>query len=170
MIFLQGERLYLRPLEAEDAKGEYPGWLNDGQVCAGNSHHVYPYPRRKAVEYIQAIDGLTLAIALKDDEHIGNVSLAHVHPVHRSAEFSILLGKYHGKGYGKEAARLMFEHGFNALNLHRIWCGTFSTNIAMQCVADALGMRKEGVRTDAVWKDGQYLDVIEYGILRGEFK
>lgn len=169
MIFLQGERLYLRPLEETDADGEYPAWLNDRHVCAGNSHHVYPYPRRKAREYIRALDGLTLAVVTNEHEHIGNISLASIHPVSRSAEFAILLGSHHGKGYGYEAARLIVAHGFSALNLHRIWCGTFSTNKAMRALAAKLGMREEGVRRQAVWKDGVYVDVHEFGVLREEF-
>jgi RimJ/RimL family protein N-acetyltransferase len=51
------------------------------------------------------------------------------------------------------------------INLHRIYCGTSSENIGMQKLANKLGMIKEGQRKDALFKNGKYLDVIEYGII-----
>lgn len=174
--FLAGDRLYLRPLRETDVDGAYADWLNDERVCAGNSHHVYPYTRRQAQEYVgQASarrDELVLAIVVKEHQrHIGNIALSRIDSVYRSAEFAILLGDAAewGKGYGLEAGRLLVAHGFRALNLHRIGCGTFATNVGMQRLALALGMKQEGVRRSAAYKDGAYVDVIEYGLLRDEF-
>lgn len=174
--FLDGPRIYLRPLEENDADGPYLGWLNDEVVCAGNSHHAFPYPRRKALDYIQSSAmsdrDVVLAIVLKEnDRHIGNIALSSIHPLYRTAQFSILLGDRHewGKGYGLEAGRLMFHHGFLGLNLARIECGTFATNTGMRKLALALGMKEEGMRRRAAWKNGEYLDVVEFGILREEF-
>jgi len=175
--FLQGERLYLRPLAGSDAKGRYPEWLNDSAVCRGNSHHVYPYSESKALDYISQVnsadDALVLAVVLKQgDTHIGNVALQAIHWLYRSAEFAILLGEKEawGKGYGVEAGTLLLAHGFSAVNLNRIACATFSNNPGMRKLALALGMREEGIRRKAAFKSGEYLDVIEYGILRDEFR
>ncbi len=174
--FLQGARLYLAPLDDADLDGPYPAWLNDEQVCRGNSHHVYPYSRAQAAEYIRAgskaAGELVLAIRLNDgDKHIGNIALSRIHPIYRSAEFSILLGDAEewGRGYGREAAELLLRHGFLTLNLNRIACGTFATNEGMCRLARALGMQQEGVRRRAAFKDGASVDVIEFGLLRDEF-
>jgi RimJ/RimL family protein N-acetyltransferase len=173
--FLVGKALYLRPLSVDDADGPYPGWLNDANVCRGNSHHVYPYAREAAIEYIERAanshEDLILAIVLKTgDRHIGNIALQRIHWVSRSAEFAILLGDtgQWGKGYGLEAARLLIHHGFSSLNLLRIACATFEANVAMRKLAAALGMKEEGIRRQAAYKDGRYLDVIEFGLLRDE--
>ncbi|WP_338847001.1 GNAT family protein [Massilia sp. W12] len=176
LIFLSGQKLDLRLLTPADADGDYPLWLNQAEVCFGNSHHVYPYAREAAREYIaqanKSRDSLTLAIVNKAGVHVGNVALSSIHAVNRSAEFSILLGARScwGQGFGREAALLMFTHGFDQLNLRRIACGTFSNNIGMQKIAHSLGMRQEGLRRQAVYKDGRYLDVLEYGILDEEFR
>jgi RimJ/RimL family protein N-acetyltransferase len=174
--FLRGPRLYLRPLQESDVDGAYPGWLNDAEVCGGNSHHVFPYTRAEALEYVRTVAGnrrdIVLAMVVAaDDRHIGNISLARIDPVYRSAQLSILLGdrREWGKGFGLEAGRLLLGHGFAALNLARIECGTFSTNEGMRRLALALGMKEEGLRRQAAWKDGRYVDVIEYGILKAEF-
>lgn len=174
--FIEGERLCLRPLVEEDADGPYPAWLNDSEVCKGNSHGVYPYSRTQAIEYIQyaatASDELILAVDLKDGgRHIGNIALQRIHKIYRSAEFSILLGDRNewGKGYGLEAGRLLLNHGFSELNLNRIACATFETNIGMRKLALALGMKQEGVRAQAAFKDGKYLDIIEFGVLMKDY-
>jgi len=175
--FIEGDRLYLRPLSEHDADGPYPSWLNDEIVCQGNSHHVYPYSKKQAIDYIQNATStdqeLILAIVLKEGGlHIGNIALQRINWIYRSAEFTILLGdkSQWGKGYGLEAGRLLIKHGFSALNLNRIECATFETNVAMKKLALALGMGEEGVRRQAAYKDGQYLDIVDFGILREEFK
>lgn len=176
-VFLAGSRLILRPLSPADAEGAYPGWLNDAHICQGNSHHTRPYSRAQARDYIEksrqpGADGVILAIELKRGaRHIGNIALTQIHSIHRTAEFSILLGdaSQWGKGYGLEAARLLIAHGFTGLNLRRIHCGTFATNRGFRRLAAALGMKAEGVRRRAVFKDGVYLDVVEFGLFATEF-
>lgn len=177
ILFLVGNDIYLRSLVESDAEGPYPTWFNDQEACRGNSHHVFPYTRDAAISYInqanQTHENLILAIVSReDDQHIGNIALQHIHPIYRSAELSIIIGEkqYWGKGVGKEAGRLICDHGFQALNLHRIGCGTFENNVAMQRLATYLGMVKEGVRRQAAFKEGKYIDVIEFGVLRHEYE
>ena len=64
----------------------------------------------------------------------------------------------------------MCAHGFLALNLHRIACGTFADNRAMLRLAAYLGMHEEGRRREAAFKAGRYIDVIEFGVLDNEFR
>ena len=40
----------------------------------------------------------------------------------------------------------------------------------MQRLALYLGMKEEGRRREAAFKDGRYVDLIEYGILAGEWQ
>jgi [ribosomal protein S5]-alanine N-acetyltransferase len=174
--FLRGPRVHLRALVEADVEGEYPHWFNDEEVCRGNSHHVFPYTRAAALEYVRQVgsrrDDLVLAVALNEDgRHIGNIALAGIHPLYRTAELSIVMGDrtIWGNGYSKEAGHLLVAHGFAALNLHRIGCGTFADNIAMQRLARALGMKEEGRRREAAFKDGRYVDVLEYGVLAADY-
>ncbi len=176
MPFLVGKNIYLRGLTEEDCDGPYPGWFNDADVCEENSHHLFPYSKPTAHAYVQQVnnrkDKLVLAIVRsKDNVHIGNVALSSINFVNRTAALRIIIGDKScwQKGYGKEAARLICDHGFLSLNLNRIACGTFGDNIAMQKLAEYLGMLKEGTRRKAVYKSGRYLDTIEYGVLRSEY-
>lgn len=173
--FLTGERLVLRQLAEADVDGPYAWWFNDVEVCAGNSHHVFPFTRRQALDYIhrvaEARDALVLAMTERDGRHVGNISLQGINPITRSAELAIVIGEKDvwGCGYGREAGELIVGHGFGALNLHRVGCATFEDNHGMQALARSLGMSEEGRRRQAAFKDGRYLDVIEYGVLRHEW-
>jgi len=174
--FLEGDVIYLRPLLETDISEEYISWLNDGEVCRYNSHHVFPYNKFKAEEYLKNIylsnDKLVLAIIdKKTEKHIGNISLQQINLLNGSAEFAILFGDkdYWGKGISKEASLLIMKHGFFELNLHRIFCGTAAENIPMQKLALFLGMSEEGRRKEAQFKNGKYNDIIEYGILKDDF-
>jgi [ribosomal protein S5]-alanine N-acetyltransferase len=172
--FLTGPRVRLRALSAADVDGPYLTWFNDPEVSRLNSHHVFPYTRESALSWVSALagrrDALVLAIEL-DGRHVGNISLQDISAVGRSAELAIVLGdrEVWGQGIGLEAARLLVAHGFGALNLRRIACGTVAANVGMRRIAERLGMQQEGVRRDAVWTDGAYHDVIEFGLLAEEF-
>ena len=174
--FLIGERIYLRPLDLEDLNGNYISWLNDEEVCRQNSHHIFPYTKEMAEEFIKnsfsAKDNLPLAIIEKKDEvHIGNIGLSQIDYINRMSDWGILLGEkeYWNKGYAKEASFLLLKHAFIALNLHRIHSGTTSENIGGQKLMEAMGMRKEGIRRQHMFMNGKYYDKIEYGVLKHEF-
>lgn len=174
--FLEGKSIILRPLDIDDIAGTYLKWFNDTEICRGNSHHVFPYTKTAAEEYIayahRTKEDLILAIDLKKDcKHIGNIALQHIHSIFRSADLSLIIGEKSnwGKGYGREAVLLMCDHGFRTMNLHRITCGTFATNEGMIHLASSVGMVEEGRRREAIFKNGQYVDIIEFGILRDEY-
>ena len=174
--FLIGKNLYLRALRERDADGNYPRWLNDPEVCAFNSHYLYPYTKLEAVEYIHNINRsekiVCLAICNNSDSHIGNVSLQNINRLHQRAEFAILIGErnFWGKGYALEAGRLILKHGFEQLNLNSVFCGTHADHTAMLKLAENLGFKKEGRQRQAIYKNGVFADVILYGLLRKDFK
>lgn len=175
-VFLEGKQVLLRPLEEADIEGNYSKWLNDKEVCEGNSHHKYPYTKADCLKYIrhalETKSELILAIVDKvSGVHIGNIALQSIHPIYRTAELAIIIGEkdYWGKGIAKEAAHLLLEHGFTALNLERIGCGTFDGNDGMVKLTKHLHMKEEGRRRNAVFKNGTYLDMLEFGVLKHEF-
>lgn len=174
--FLVGKKVYLRGLEEEDIKGNYFQWFNDQEVCEFNSHGLFPNNDRKMSSYIDYVHRSTDIIVLgifdsDNDAHVGNITLQNIDWVSRNAEYAIILGEktYWGKGIAREASDLIIEHGFVRLNLERIYCGTSEDNIGMQKLAMYLGMQQEGVRRNALYKNGKYRNVINYGLLRAEY-
>ncbi|MBK9140877.1 MAG: GNAT family N-acetyltransferase [Candidatus Melainabacteria bacterium] len=174
--FLLGKSVYLKALTEDEITDRYLAWLNDENVCRFTRHNVQPFTRWKAEAYVRSLsdanDSLVLAVyARQDDQHIGNISLGLIDWVNRNADFSIIIGEvdYWGTGMAKEAALLIIRHGFETLNLHRIYCGTHAENISMQRLALYLGMKEEGRRRDVHFKNGSYADGLEYGVLKAEF-
>lgn len=173
---LQGSQIYLRPLELSDSNGSYPNWLNTPEVCRYNSHGESLYTSEIAHAYITStIDNPTIkvfAICLKENnQHVGNISLQQISAKNKSAEFAILIGEpsVYGRGIGYESGLLLFDYAFTTLKLHRIHCGTHAENFGMQHLALKLGMSEEGTRREAIFKNGQYANIVEYGILDYEF-
>src|SRR3989338_1112127 len=174
--FLVGEKIYLRTITESDLNENYREWFNDEEVCRNNSHHRFPNYDENMRDYyettIKSRANLILAICDKEtDAHIGNIALENIDTLNKSAEFAIVIGdkSYWGRGAGKEAGRLILEHGFEELNLHRIYCGTQDGNTGMQKLAVSLGMKEEGRRREAMYKNGAYTDIVEFGLLRKDF-
>lgn len=175
-VFLMGERVYLRPLTLEDLVGNYMFWLNDPDVNRQNSHHIFPYSRDNLESYIKNAyiikDQLPLAIIDKqEDKHIGNITLSDIDYINRRSDWGIIIGErdYWNKGFSKEASFLLLNHAFDSLNLHRIYSGTTVENIGGQKLMESMGMIKEGIRREHIYKNGKYIDIVEYGVLRREF-
>lgn len=175
VIFLEAEPVYLRILNETDLTDRYLQWLNDEEVSRFNSHAVFPNTPEKMRQFYDSINPqkqVVLAIIERtSDLHVGNVSLQAINWINRSAEFAILLGdkNFWGKGIGHAASQLIVKYGFERLNLHRIYCGTIAGNTGMEKLAQKLRMIEEGRRREAVYKNGTYHDVIEYGVLREEY-
>lgn len=174
-IFIEGEKVYLRALNLLDLDGNYVSWLNDAKVCEFNAHHRFANTKEKTQDYINSVNSsntaLVLAICSKeDDTHIGNISIQNINYIDSNGEFAIVMGEkdYHGKGFASEASKLIINHAFNSLNLHRIYCGTSIKNISMQKLAAKLNMKEEGCLKDALFKDGEYVDLKLYAVLKNQ--
>lgn len=168
------EHYFVRGLREEDVEGPYPTWFEDQEVCAFNSHGKFVRSKEYFRSYVRSLDekdAVVWAVCHSQDGHIGNVALQNITLINRNAEFAVILGdrRHWGLGVGLLAAKALFEHGFHKLNLHRIYCGTAATNDAMKHMAGRLGMREEGIRRDHLFLNGQWVDAVEYGVLRSEF-
>ena len=168
------KRLVLNPFTKKQITDEYLNWFNNPIVTRFNSHGLGSYIKQDAEKYLEnSKDDIIFAVYEKDKYiHIGNISLQRINYINRSAEFACVFGKteYWGKGYATESLKVLFEHGFNKLNLHRIWSGTAAPNIGMQKVFEKLGMMEEGKFFDGAWLNGQYHDIICYGLLAEEWR
>lgn len=171
-IFINGTNIYLRALSQNDIHGNYSKWLNDPEITVFNSHGRFPMTVSKLNDYVMSVNSVTNALVLavvdlKSNDHIGNISLQNINWIDRNAEIAFLLGEksFWGKGIMLEAGKLLIRHAFDTLNLHRVHCGTSAENIGMQKLALKLGMSKEGERVQAIFKNGIYYNIFEYGLI-----
>ena len=173
---LEGAVIYLTPLSEADVSESYVEWLNDAVVCRDNSHGTIHNTRARTLDYVRSVqDSETtkaFAIRLKTTgKHVGNVSIQKIDPVNRSAELAILIGEKEawGQGVGTDAYRLLIDYGFTELNLNRIYSGQTARNKAMIRVCEKVGMTQEGLLRQAMFKNGEYLDVVVHALLRDDY-
>ncbi|WP_323174793.1 GNAT family protein, partial [Natrialba sp. PRR66] len=76
----------------------------------------------------------------------------------------------HGDGIMTEAARLLVRYAFEELRLHRVRGRALATNPASQRVLEKTGMQREGVMREAENVNGEYVDMVYFGVLREEWE
>ncbi|WP_419902617.1 GNAT family N-acetyltransferase [Kiloniella sp.] len=174
MIYQLPNDYYVRALRESDLGNAYPAWFEDQKATRYNSHGKFPKTQNWFQEFYEGLnreDRVVWAVCHKADGHIGNVSLQGLSFVNRNAEFAILIGdrRHWGKSLGLDVGRTLFRHGFLKLNLTRIYCGTAENNFGMKKLAQKLGMQEEGRRRKHLFLDGEWVDMLEFGVLRDEF-
>jgi RimJ/RimL family protein N-acetyltransferase len=182
MIF--GERIRFRGIERSDIP-TFVRWLNDPEVQRGILIH---NPMSQAMEegwFDRAVkhppDQQVMAIEayVPDPQgvegrwvHIGNIGFSSIDWRNRQSEFGIMIGEksFWNQGYGTEAVRLLVRHGFNTLNLNRIYLHVFENNPGAIRAYEKAGFIHEGKERQAEFKNGEYIDVLMMSILKDEFE
>ena len=110
------------------------------------------------------------AVCLDDGALVGMASLTRIDPVHRNAEFHVLIGERasQNRGLGTAAARATVRHAFDDLNLHRVYVSILLSNIASIRMCEKAGFRHEGTIREGVYKNGGYHDLALMGVLKSE--
>lgn len=175
-----GDQVRLRAIEKEDLP-KYVKWLNDPEVRSGLSLIM---PLSQAEEEIWFEETLKkspyerpLAIEIQPDPNIdewvfvGNCGLFGIDWQNRLAEIGIHIGEkdFWDQGFGTRAMKLILKHGFENLNLHRIWLRVFEHNRRAIRSYEKTGLTVEGKFREAQFRDGKYSDVIIMSMLANEW-
>lgn len=175
---IHGDRLDLTPLRLEHIYKHFE-WNNDPELNRLDSE--FPYERepfgvfKKRFEdlvYQPRPDTLDFEIQVKDGTVIGVAYVLQISPSNRHCKIGITIGDraYWGKGYGREALRLVLDHCFDALEMHRVATDTFEYNTAWRKLVEWAGFKKEGVEREYLYRDGAYWDKEIYAILEEEYR
>ncbi|WP_432055465.1 GNAT family N-acetyltransferase [Streptomyces sp. bgisy022] len=171
---LTGEHTVLRPFTADDADGMWE-ILQDPEVIRFTfdaSTELSPgqvrswYATRSAQD-----DRLDLAVTDRaTGELVGEVVLNTYDPDARSCVFRTLIGpRGRGRGLGTEATRLIVGYGFEHLGLHRIELEAHGDNPRALRAYEKAGFVVEGVRQEARWRDGVWVDDVLMALLDREW-
>lgn len=122
--------------------------------------------------YMKARVGQIRLSILDDKKLIGLVYLLDIDFVSRNAHLGIMIGdaNYRHKGAGSFAIKEILNHAFNNLNLERVYLQTLEYNKPAINLYEKLGFKKEGIMRQAVFKNGKYVDLYLYAILKSEFR
>ncbi len=174
---ISGTHVRLRGVERTDLP-RFQAWLNDPEVTEGLSVYL-PLSMIDEEQWFDKTSEMgpeekPLAIELNDDgawRLIGNSGFMHLEWTNRSAEIGLFIGdkSVWNKGYGTEVMQLLLRHGFETLNLHRIYLRVFSTNLRARRSYEKAGFVMEGTMREAVYRHGRYADIHIMSVLRSEW-
>lgn len=161
----------LRELERKDLKS-INSWHNDEEIIAILGAP-YRFINQEVDEkwfesYMQSRSNAVRYAIVEDDcdDIIGLVSLMDINFINRSATLHIMIGNEgQGKGAGTFAVKAMCEHAFKNYGLHRIELDVLAENKRAQHVYEKCGFIQEGVKRQAVFKCGKYIDIKNYSLL-----
>jgi RimJ/RimL family protein N-acetyltransferase len=174
---IHGERIRLRAVERDDLP-RFVDWFNDPDVRRGLSLY---RPLSQAEEqrwYEQMLERppaeRTYAIDVREGDewiHIGSCGFFDVDRRSQHAEMGIVIGNkaYWDKGFGADVMRTLLRHGFETLNLHRIYLRVFETNPRAIHLYEKIGFRHEGRLRQHHYLEGHYVDELMMAILRDEW-
>lgn len=173
---LETTRLLLRHFLASDAK-DVARMAGAEEIYKTTLVVPHPYHDSMASEWIEkheedlALRNLhNWAIVIKETGKLAGCISLGVAPKRHLAEVGYWLGvDYWHLGYTTEAAKRVVRFGFENLQLNRVYGRCFSNNPASGKVMEHCGMTFEGVLKSDQFKDGVYIDVNYYGLLREEW-
>jgi [ribosomal protein S5]-alanine N-acetyltransferase len=175
---LEDNLIVLREFQEHDLV-KWTSWFNDEGITRYMNKGVFPNTLAQQKEHLRKLiaenNNIQLAIDLKDDEElilIGLIGLHNIDWIHRTAAISILIGEDEGrgKGMGTKAIKLLVNHAFRKMNLRKINAGMWSKNIASKKAFEANGFNLEGVKKEEYFCENNYLDSLDYGLLKKEWK
>ena len=108
----------------------------------------------------------------KDKDHlIGNCSV-RIDWRNKLGHIGITIGEKNlwGKGYGTEAMQLLVNYSFQTLNIHKIELQVYDFNTRAIKSYTKLGFKEEGILRKSHYVNGKYVDLIEMGLLKDEWK
>lgn len=172
VALVETARLRLRPFTLDDAPAIF-AYAHDPELARLGMWPPSTSLEETRDEIAEIIEGYqggaqwTWAIEQKSDQAmIGRCDLLKYRREHRSAEIGYALARHAwGQGYATEAMRALVRYAFDELTLHRLEAIVLPFNAASIRVLEKIGMQREGVKREAYYIDGQFVDLLCYGLI-----
>jgi RimJ/RimL family protein N-acetyltransferase len=172
---LKGNKVLLRPMIQNDVTRQHE-FNQDIELYGLDSSAPNVSPLASAQAFYESRtahnpDVAPFAIEA-DGQYIGYCGLRHLQDRHGNLELGMLIGDraYWGRGYGRDAIRLLLDFGFRFLGARRIELTTHAKNErAIRCYL-ACGFVEEGRPRKVVWIEGEYTDLVNMSILSDEWQ
>ena len=173
---LETERLILRQLSRKD-KQRIVSLLNNRNIIDMTGTIPHPYTEKHAMEYINGTllgferrQKTAFGIVQKRDNLLIGAMGIRYDKEHQRGNLGYWIGEaYWGNGYATEALKALMAYEFSYEGLHKIEACHFGENIGSSRVLLKAGLKKEAEKKEHFKKNGRFLDVIEYGLLRKDY-
>jgi RimJ/RimL family protein N-acetyltransferase len=152
-------------------------WYADPQVARLTRYQDGPMRTEEIDRFFEtrAIGQESLALAIWEratDRLVGTCAFSQLDPDNGSALYHITIGERDawGRGLGTEATRLMLDHAFTVLGLHRVALSVFEFNVRAIRSYASCGFVIEGRAREAIWRDGRWWDELGMSVLDTEWR
>jgi [ribosomal protein S5]-alanine N-acetyltransferase len=174
-LTIDTQRLRLRPLRMDDAKDFFEVW-SDNEAMRYFSfqpmHSIAQAEERIASKLQFSADRRDLICVVElqsTGEVIGDCALFNGVAHSQRAEIGFCLKRKHwGKGYMAEATEALIGHGFEQVGLRRLEADVDPRNQSSINLLERLGFKREGFLRERWMINGEAMDTVLYGLLRGE--
>lgn len=179
MLILRGEsELLLILLQLKDAQSLY-------HMIETGRNHLEPWlPWIRGIRSVQDAEGY-IARSLLDfssrrqihfgiwhrAQLAGSVTVERIDPHHRIAELGYWLAQaYTGRGWMNCSVSRVIQYLFDQHDINRVEIRCETDNAASIQVARRLGFQLEGTLRQAAWKDGCFVNLHLFSLLRSQWK
>lgn len=161
------KQILIRQLVPGDVGDSYLAWMNDPEVTRFLESRWKPHSHDDLVSFVSSVRAsgtdFLFGIFLADSgEHIGNIKIGNINPIHHYADLGLVIGakRYWGMGYATEAIRLATEYAFTELNLNKLIAQIYAPNVGSQKAFEKAGYRVVGHYTRHRFYQGQFVDAV----------
>ncbi len=119
------------------------------------------------------LSNLRYVISTEEDGPVGLIGLKNIDWKNGIADgggMRIAKKNIRTKGLATDAWLTLMRYAFEELRLNRVNGSALMHNIASQRVCAKVGFKQEGIMRQAVYKNGQFHDLILYGCLKSDYE
>lgn len=175
---MSGERVTLRTVESEDIPFVQRAYANPEIRYPVGS----PLKNQKQLEgfgegegadhFLICLDGDDADPGQPDEDDVKRIGEACVSDFNwkRPEVTYWLIPEVHGEGYGKEAVSMVIDYTFREYDTPAVGAEAYDFNDASRGLLESLGFTEEGRRRKFMFVDGEHRDMVQYGLLRREWR
>lgn len=172
-----GERVTLRTVEREDVSFLQRGNNPELRVPMGSPIRTLDrieesFEETSDDKFLVCLDGEDAGPGQVDADDIRRIGFVSVEDADwKRPELAYwLVPDVHGEGYGREAISLAIDYAFRTYEAPAVGGGAFAFNDASRGLLESLGFAEEGRRRKFMFVDGEHRDMVQYGLLRREWR
>lgn len=165
-IVREGAQVRLRMAEESDLD-----FILASEADPENARYIIADSRVYHQDTLDSPAGVHFIVERKDTgEAVGFLMAMGRNSPHHEQYWRRVIVNDRGKGYGKEAMKLLMAWAFEDAGAHRGWLDCKEYNDRALHVYESLGLRREGLLRDTIFVDGKYENLVVLGILEDEWR
>lgn len=147
------------------------GYIMQQEHHDENDSYIRQWSREK---HLSVLDDSNYAYfiveCIEDSQPVGFVILIGVNEPDNNLEFKRIAISGKGRGYGRQAVKLIKKFAFEETDTHRLWLEVVDYNERAYHVYESEGFLKEGIHRESFLRDGRRASLIVMSMLRPEYE